>query len=141
MHSRMRTHFPAPVGNVPRWPGGLAARQVSNEGWEYEPVDVSGHGVEEERIRGYRLKKVGNPIQATHACTRATRAQMETGTDTSTDAKDVRFYTCGRACTHFGASAHRSSHLLSHVDLRIHRRCCLRGRRIRLMQLTAALQV
>ena len=52
---------------------GFAVRQVSNEGWEYEPFDVSGHGVEEERIRGYRLKKVGNPIQA-RACVHTCKA-------------------------------------------------------------------
>jgi hypothetical protein len=85
------------------------------------------------------LRKSVIPSKHARACTRARRAQMETGTDTSTDAKDIRFYTCGRACTHSGSSAHRSAHLLSHMDLRIHRRCCLRGRRIRLMQLTTAL--
>jgi hypothetical protein len=83
----------------PKMARGFAVRQVSNEGWEYEPVDVSGHGVEEERIRGYRLKKVGNPIQA-RACVHTCKA--------------------GTNGNRHGHKHRRESYTLLHVWLRMH---------------------
>ena len=82
----------------PKMARGFAVRQVSNEGWEYEPVDVSGHGVEEERIRGYRLKKVGNPIQA-RACVHTCKAGNK-WKQARTQAPTRKLYAAARVVAH-----------------------------------------